>query len=195
MPFLTSHCHKRPFPPASRQLPLSLYRKSWLLPCGTQLHTVVLVETGSPTYPSQPGPSPVFIQNQQFHRGCHFHCPPLTHLEYNNTYIRMLFVDFTSVFNIISCMNLIGKLITLGLSTTLCNWILDFLTHRPQRIRIWGYTSSTPVINTAVCSAPVCSHCTPSTAIPDMERALFWSKTKELIMDFRKKEEKTYTPV
>ncbi len=59
-----------------------------------------------------------------------------THLENNNTYIRMLFVDFSSAFNTISPMKLIGKLSTLGLSTTLCNWILDFLTNRPQTVRI-----------------------------------------------------------
>ena len=32
-----------------------------------------------------------------------------THLENNNSYIRMLFVDFSSAFNIISPMKLIGK--------------------------------------------------------------------------------------
>ncbi len=44
-----------------------------------------------------------------------------THHENNNTYI-------SSAFNTISPMKLIGKRSTLGLSTTLYNWILDFLT-------------------------------------------------------------------
>ena len=39
----------------------------------------VLQETGSPAHqrqhPSQPGPSPVYFQNQQIHRGCHIYCP------------------------------------------------------------------------------------------------------------------------
>ncbi len=65
-----------------------------------------------------------------------------THLENNNTYIRMLFVDFSSAVSTISPMKLIGKLSTLGLSTTLCNWILDFLTNRPQTVRIGGHTST-----------------------------------------------------
>ncbi len=54
-----------------------------------------------------------------------------THLE-NNTYIK-----------------LIAKFSTLGLSTTLCNWILDFLTNRPQTVQIGGHTSYTLVLNTS----------------------------------------------
>ena len=37
---------------------------------------------------------------------------------------------------------------TLGLSITLCNYILDFLTSRPQRVRIGSHTSSTLALNT-----------------------------------------------
>ena len=66
-----------------------------------------------------------------------------THLENKSSYIRMLFVDFSSAFSTISSSELIGKLITLGLSTTLSNWILDFLTSRPKRVRIGSRTSST----------------------------------------------------
>ncbi len=40
------------------------------------------------------------------------------------------------------------KLSTLGLSTTpLCNWILDFLTNRPQTVQIGSHTSSTLVLS------------------------------------------------
>ncbi len=45
-------------------------------------------------------------------------------------------------------MKLIGKLSTLGLSTTLCKWMLDFLTNRPQTVQIGGHTSSTLVLST-----------------------------------------------
>ncbi len=41
-----------------------------------------------------------------------------------------------------------GILSTLGLSTTLCNWILDFLTNRPQTVRIDGHTFCALVLNT-----------------------------------------------
>ncbi|XP_066512322.1 NACHT, LRR and PYD domains-containing protein 12-like [Hoplias malabaricus] len=44
----------------------------------------------------------------------------------------MLFIDFSSAFNTIIPQHLIGKLNILGLKTPLCNWILDFLTGRPQ---------------------------------------------------------------
>jgi hypothetical protein len=47
-----------------------------------------------------------------------------------NTYVRMLFIDYSSAFNTIVPSKLIAKLRTLGLSTVLCNWILDFLTIR-----------------------------------------------------------------
>ena len=40
-----------------------------------------------------------------------------------------------------------GKLNTSCFSTTLCNWILDFLTNRPHRVQIGGHTSSTFVLN------------------------------------------------
>ena len=56
--------------------------------------------------------------------------PIFTHLENMNSCIRMLFVDFSSAFNTISPMKLFGKLNTLGFSTTLCTWTLDFLAGR-----------------------------------------------------------------
>ena len=48
-----------------------------------------------------------------------------------NTYVRMLFIVYSSAFNTIVPSKLINKLRTPGLNTTLCNWILDFLTGRP----------------------------------------------------------------
>ena len=39
-----------------------------------------------------------------------------------------LFIDYISAFNNIVPSKLITKLRTLGLNTSLCNWILDFLT-------------------------------------------------------------------
>ncbi|KAI3351762.1 hypothetical protein L3Q82_020592 [Scortum barcoo] len=51
----------------------------------------------------------------------------LTHLENKDSYVRLLFVDFTSAFNTIIPQTLVQKLTTLGLSFTLCNWVLDFL--------------------------------------------------------------------
>ncbi|CDQ93598.1 unnamed protein product, partial [Oncorhynchus mykiss] len=55
----------------------------------------------------------------------------LTHLDKRNTYVRMLFIDYSSAFNTIVPSKLIIKLETLGLDPALCNWVLDFLTGRP----------------------------------------------------------------
>jgi hypothetical protein len=45
----------------------------------------------------------------------------------------MVVFDSSSAFNTIVPSKLITKLRTLGLNTSLCNWILDFLTGRPQQ--------------------------------------------------------------
>ncbi|KAL2088686.1 hypothetical protein ACEWY4_015585 [Coilia grayii] len=53
-----------------------------------------------------------------------------------------------SAFNTIIPQQLITKLGELGLNTTLCNWVLDFLVGRPQAVRIGSKTSSTTILNT-----------------------------------------------
>ncbi|KAK3572107.1 hypothetical protein QTP86_022186, partial [Hemibagrus guttatus] len=72
----------------------------------------------------------------------------LTHLDNKDTYVRMLFIDFSSAFNTIIPQHLIEKLSLLGLNTSLCNWILDFLTGRPQSVRIGNSLSSTTTLST-----------------------------------------------
>lgn len=72
----------------------------------------------------------------------------LEHLEKQNTYVRMLFVDFSSAFNTIIPQQLVGKLGPLGLSPSMCNWILDFLTDRPQSVRVGSNTSDTIRLST-----------------------------------------------
>lgn len=72
----------------------------------------------------------------------------LEHLEHRNTSARLLFVDSSSAFNTILPNKLRNKLHGLGLGTTLCNWILDFLTNRTQYVRVGKHTSSTLIINT-----------------------------------------------
>ncbi len=47
----------------------------------------------------------------------------LSHLENKNTYVRMLFVDYSSAFNTIVPATLVAKLQTLGLIRSLCSWI------------------------------------------------------------------------
>ncbi|KAF7645173.1 hypothetical protein LDENG_00208910, partial [Lucifuga dentata] len=55
---------------------------------------------------------------------------------------------FSSAFNTIIPQQLVEKLSTLGFNTQLCNWILDFLTGRPQSVRIGKRTSSTITLST-----------------------------------------------
>jgi hypothetical protein len=71
-----------------------------------------------------------------------------SHLNKRNTYVRMLFIDYSSAFNTIVPSKLIKKLRTLGLNTSLCNWILDFLTGRPQVVRVGNNTSTMLILNT-----------------------------------------------
>ncbi|KAK3522402.1 hypothetical protein QTP86_009812 [Hemibagrus guttatus] len=72
----------------------------------------------------------------------------LTHLDNKDSYVRMLFIDFSSAFNTIFPQHLIEKLNMPGLNTSLCNWILDFLTGRPQSVRIGNSISSTTTLST-----------------------------------------------
>uniref|UniRef100_A0A3B3I9A9 Reverse transcriptase domain-containing protein n=1 Tax=Oryzias latipes TaxID=8090 RepID=A0A3B3I9A9_ORYLA len=72
----------------------------------------------------------------------------LSHLEHPDTYVRMLFVDFSSAFNTVIPDKLTLKLHNLGLPASLCLWIKDFLTNRPQVVRIGDSTSSTLILST-----------------------------------------------
>ncbi len=81
----------------------------------------------------------------------------LSHLENKNTYVRMLFVDYSSAFNTIVPVTLVAKLQTLGLNRSLCSWILDFLTGRSQVVRMGNNTSSPLTLNTGALQGCVLS--------------------------------------
>ncbi|KAK2899380.1 hypothetical protein Q8A73_012509 [Channa argus] len=72
----------------------------------------------------------------------------LTHLDNRDSYVQMLFIDFSSAFNTIILQDLIEKLSILVLNASLCNWILDFLTGRPQSVQIGNSISSTTTMST-----------------------------------------------
>ncbi len=79
------------------------------------------------------------------------HSPPSSYsplTQQKDSYVRMLFIDWSSAFNTIIPQQLILKLNLLGLNTSLCNWILDFLTARPQSVRVGRNTSSTTTLST-----------------------------------------------
>ncbi len=54
-----------------------------------------------------------------------------------NTYVRMLFVDFSSAFNTIIPQHLVSKLGPLGLGTPLCSWLLDFFNRETSVCEGW----------------------------------------------------------
>jgi len=62
----------------------------------------------------------------------------LEHLDRRDTYVRLLFIDFSSTFNTNSTSivpsKLILKLRDQGLGTPNCKWIMDLLTGRPQAV-------------------------------------------------------------
>jgi hypothetical protein len=71
-----------------------------------------------------------------------------SNLEKRNTYVIILFINYSSAFNTIVPFKLITKLRTVGLNTSLCIWILDFLTGHPQMVRVGNNTSATVTFNT-----------------------------------------------
>ncbi len=72
----------------------------------------------------------------------------LQHLDRPGTYVRILFVDFSSAFNMIIPSLLQPKLTQLSVPTSFCQWINSFLTDRQQLVRLGKYTSSTRTIST-----------------------------------------------
>ena len=69
----------------------------------------------------------------------------LSHLDKRNTYVRMLFIDYSSAFNTIVPSKLVIKVETLGLDPALCNWVLDFLM---VVVRVGNNISITLILNT-----------------------------------------------
>ncbi len=61
----------------------------------------------------------------------------LTHIDSSNgNFARLLFIDYSSAFNTIVPIKLASKLTDLGLNSSLCDWIQDFLTGRPQVVKV-----------------------------------------------------------
>ncbi len=72
----------------------------------------------------------------------------LTHIDSKNgNYVRLLFIDYSSAFNTIVPTKLAVKLSDLGLNTSLCDWIRDFLTARPQVVKVGQFTSNSITLN------------------------------------------------
>ncbi len=72
----------------------------------------------------------------------------LSHLENKESYVRMLFVDYSSAFNTIIPDILCNKLLQLQIPPTTCTWIKHFLSNRPQTVRLGPHHSSTLTLST-----------------------------------------------
>ncbi len=157
----------------------------------------------------------------------------------NGNYVRLLFIDYSSAFNTIVPIKLAVKLSDLCLNSSLCDWIQDFLTGRPQVVKMGQFTSNSITLNVGAPQGCVlspllyslythdCVSSHSSTSIfkfaddtvilglitnndetaylDEVERLTSWcqdnclslnvSKTKELIVDFRKRQQQPYTPL
>ncbi len=71
----------------------------------------------------------------------------LTHTAKKRNYVRLLFIDYSSAFNTIVPIKLAVKLTNLGLNSSLCDWIQDFLTCRPQVVKMGQFTSNSITLN------------------------------------------------
>ncbi len=164
----------------------------------------------------------------------------LTHIDSTNgNYVRLLFIDYSSAFNTIVPTKLAVKLSDLGITSSLCDWIQDFLTARPQVVKVGQFTSNSiplnvgapqgcvlsPLLYSLYTHDCVSSHSSTSIIkfaddtvvlglinnndeaayLDEVERLTSWcqdnclslnvSKTKELIVDFRKRQQRPYTPL
>ncbi|KAI3352121.1 hypothetical protein L3Q82_020932, partial [Scortum barcoo] len=85
-----------------------------------------------------------------------------THLEEAGSTVRVMFFDFSSAFNTIQPALLNRKLLDMQVDSPLTAWIKNYLTVRPQYVRLENITSDTTVSSTGVPQGTVLS-CLPST--------------------------------
>ncbi|KAK3553698.1 hypothetical protein QTP70_006898 [Hemibagrus guttatus] len=82
-------------------------------------------------------------------RIAHLHHTALSHMDsIKGNYVKMLFVDYSSVFNTIIPSILITKLEILGLRPSLCRWTSNFLMDRPQAVRVGKHVSPSLTLST-----------------------------------------------
>lgn len=116
--------------------------------CGSDIyHYKMFRKVGQFQPPGLPRSTTVCLPLQQVTISLALHST-LEHLDNKDTYVRLLFIDYNSAFNKIIPTKLIFKLCGLGLGTPLCDWILNFLIHRPQSVRISNNASATIILNT-----------------------------------------------
>ncbi len=99
-------------------------------------------------HPCYLGPSSVCPNRSTDDAISHILHSSLTHIDSSNgNYARLLFIDCSSAFNTIVPIKLASKLTDLGLNSSLCDWIQDFLTGRPQVVKVGQFTSNSITLN------------------------------------------------
>ena len=81
----------------------------------------------------------------------------LKHLEKNRNYARVLFIDFSSAFKTIQPHVMVQKLKDLNVKNDIIAWVLEFLTHRRQYVKLNDSLSELVQINTGAPQACVLS--------------------------------------
>ena len=70
------------------------------------------------------------------------------HIDSPRNYCRILFADFSSAFNTIQPHIMVSKLINMNINKCVIAWIFEFLTNRPQYVKLNGVTSDLIFTNT-----------------------------------------------
>lgn len=84
------------------------------------------------------------------------------------TYVRLMFLDCKSAFNSIIQQKLVSMMAELWIPSSMCNWILLFLTGRPERIRKNNKKFSTIILNISSLQGSAW----PMTTEPDTRKAI-----------------------
>ena len=85
------------------------------------------------------------------HRGVEDACLTLfdlvSHLEDSESYIRILFIDFSSAFNTVELLVLLKRVVAFNVNSNIVLWVRGFWKDRPQRVSVNGVLSDELVLN------------------------------------------------
>ncbi len=107
----------------------------------------------------------------------------LQHLDRTGTYVRILFVDFSSAFNTIIPDTLQNKLTQLSVPTSICQWINSFLTDNSHPASVRSALEFLRDVFSPHCSSP----CTQTTAHLKTPLSSSWclQRTPHCLASFR----------
>ncbi|KAK0155358.1 hypothetical protein N1851_002315 [Merluccius polli] len=110
-----------------------------------------------------------------------------THLDKAASMVRVMFFDFSCAFNTIRPALLSEKLTAMQVDTSLVYWIVNYLTGRPQYVRLQHCVSDRVVSNIGAPQGTVLSTFLFALWCELNHLQLNVTKTKELVVDLRRK--------